>query len=161
MFVHTKSYEFNDKLKIHISEEIISTWRSQRQLTKSKNEAFGALIGSQSETANEFWLETCTIPQKSDSATRTSFVMRDPHHQKLVESYYYRSNGEIGYVGTWHTHPEPTPTPSTIDIMDWKDCMNRNPDRVLIFAIVGQEQACIFKIFNGTFKLIFKEKIDG
>lgn len=146
--------------KIYLSEVLIDLWYSYRQMSRDRSEAFGALIGSQSADANEFWLEHCTTPQKEDSATRVNFSMRAPHHQKSVDSYYENSHGKLGYLGTWHTHPEATPIPSNIDITDWKKCIKRNPDRELVFVIVGQKDVCIFREVNGSFKRIFKERID-
>ena len=49
--------------KIYLSEQLITLWYSYRQVSRDRSEAFGALIGSQSADANEFWLEHCTTPQ--------------------------------------------------------------------------------------------------
>lgn len=35
--------------KIYLSEELIDVWYSYRQMSRDRSEAFGALIGSQSE----------------------------------------------------------------------------------------------------------------
>lgn len=161
MFVRSNQMLVTGNTKIHISEELLGIWRDKRQLSKNSHEAFGVLIGSQSECASEFWLETCTSPQQQDSATRTSFNLRASHHQNVVDSYYKSSKGMLGYVGTWHTHPERTPMPSFIDITDWRECCRRNPDRRLIFAIIGQMDMCIFRESKGMFNCIYKESIDG
>lgn len=145
---------------VHISEELLSLWRSSRQLISSAHEVFGILIGSQSEDGTEFWLEKCTFPMSPDSATRTSFNLQSPHHQDFVESCYASSEGKLGYLGTWHTHPEETPVPSSIDVTDWSRCISRNQDRKLVFVIVGQTHLCIFKEINGKFQIIFKDNIN-
>jgi integrative and conjugative element protein (TIGR02256 family) len=160
MFVLTSQNSITEKTKIHISEELYNLWRTSRQLNNSANEAFGVLIGSQVTVADEFWLEAGTQPQRSDLATRTSFSLRSPHHQTMVDSFYNSSNGTLGYVGTWHTHPEPTPVPSSVDITDWHECTKRNPDRGLVFVIVGQLHICIFRGHQGSFKCVYKEKIN-
>ncbi|PYE33906.1 integrative and conjugative element protein (TIGR02256 family) [Idiomarina fontislapidosi] len=160
MLVLTSDNSFFGRTTIYVSEGLIELWRTKRQLDRNANEAFGALIGSQSVSGNEVWLKECSIPQTMDYATRTSFSMCAPHHQTLVDSFYKRSNGELGYVGTWHTHPEPTPAPSSLDIADWHECTKRNPDRRLVFVIVGQVHICIFRMLKGSFTRICKEGID-
>jgi len=160
MFALTSQSKIFEKTKVNVSKDLITLWRASRQVDNITHEAFGVLIGSQSMSANEFWLEKCTTPQKTDSATRRSFNLRAPYHQNIVNSFYKSSNGIWGYVGTWHTHPEPTPVPSVIDIADWHECTKRNPDRGLIFVIVGQMDVCIFRTFGGSFKRICKERID-
>lgn len=161
MFVHSNQMLVTENTRIHVSEELLGIWRDKRQLDKNSHEAFGVLIGSQSECESEFWLETCTLPQSQDSATRTSFNLRASQHQIVVDSYYESSNGTLGYVGTWHTHPEQSPIPSHVDIADWRKCIERNPDRALLFVIVGQLDMCIFRESKGTFNCIYKERIDG
>jgi integrative and conjugative element protein (TIGR02256 family) len=39
-------------------------------------------------------------------------------------------------VGEWHTHPEATPAPSSIDVSEWKS-LCRNNEQPLIFVILG------------------------
>ncbi len=150
-----------ENTKIHVSEELLGIWRDKRQLDKNSHEAFGVLIGSQSECASEFWLEICTIPQSQDSATRSSFNLRASQHQHVVDLHFKKSKGTLGYIGTWHTHPENTPIPSHVDIADWRICIERNPDRTLLFVIIGQMDMCIFREYKGTFNCIYKERIDG
>ena len=31
-----------------------------------------------------------------------------------------------GYIGTWHTHPTQFPTPSDVDLADWKNKLQYN-----------------------------------
>ncbi|GAC13227.1 Mov34/MPN/PAD-1 family protein [Aliiglaciecola lipolytica] len=160
MFVLNSEMATNGKTKVHVPLELLNIWRDNRQLDKDSYEAFGALIGSQSECASEFWLNTCTLPQKQDSATRTSFNLRASHHQRVVDSYFKSSKGTLGYVGTWHTHPQHTPIPSNVDISDWRECIKRNPDRRLLFVIIGQVNMCIFREVEGIFECVYKEEID-
>jgi integrative and conjugative element protein (TIGR02256 family) len=148
------------KTNIHISKELRDVWRSNRQLSFNNKESFGVLIGSQSVKADEFWLEKCSTPQKTDTATRTSFNMRAISHQDLVDACFNNSSGRLGYLGTWHTHPEPSPMPSNIDINDWHRCITRNSDRQLLFVIVGQVDFCVFTKFEGKIYRILKEAID-
>lgn len=86
--------------------------------------------------------------------------MRDPSHQQAIDKAFEQSNGELGYIGTWHTHPQCVPVPSIIDLNDWAQCTLRNPDRQLVFAIVGIEQVNVYISINGNLE-IAKRNIDG
>lgn len=56
-----------------------------------------------------------------------------------------RRSGTCGYLGEWHTHAEPVPSPSPIDLDDWTKRLAHDvvdADQVF-FVIVGQqEMAC-------------------
>tara|TARA_R110001583_G_scaffold122072_1_gene273326 strand:+ start:9596 stop:10075 length:480 start_codon:yes stop_codon:yes gene_type:complete len=137
--------------RVYVDDEVISVWENHRQIGTSDNESFGVLAGSHSHDNKTFWVELCTTPQPNDSATRTSFVMRDYFHCKFVDSSYSQSQGLIGYIGTWHTHPVGVPFPSNIDVDDWIKCTERNVDRKLFFFIVGTKETRAFMRVKDTF----------
>lgn len=140
-----------------ISKSVINTWQSLKQDKESKKESFGVLIGGQNQTATRLWIEANSVPLAKDKSTRTSFSLKDTGHQKLVNKFYKSSKGTSGYLGTWHTHPEETPTPSRIDLKDWIFCCERNPDRKLIFVLVGISHFCVYHRSNDKFERIYKE----
>lgn len=71
-----------------------------------------------------------TRPQPEDKATRHSFIRCGRTHSQLVRTEWEKSDGATNYLGEWHTHPEPYPTPSTIDSTNWKRL--NGPDPVLL-----------------------------
>jgi integrative and conjugative element protein (TIGR02256 family) len=148
---------FLNQYSVFVEEPVLRIWERHRQTTEHLTESFGALIGSKSEDQTTFWVESCTTPQPNDSATRTSFAMRDSFHQKEVESSFNETNGLWGYIGTWHTHPEPDPIPSRLDIADWGKCTERNPDRVLFFFIVGIEKTRAYMCMGEQFLCMNRE----
>jgi len=125
-----------------------------RQLNPSDGERFGVLVGSHSGDRGCIWLEDLTQPLEADKSARFSFRLQDPGHQRFVDRSFNESDGQLGYVGTWHTHPEKDPVPSKIDLEDWQRCMARNPDRGLVFAIVGIDQVALFAEHSGKIKRI-------
>jgi integrative and conjugative element protein (TIGR02256 family) len=145
---------------LYITSNVIDMWRNHRQLSINNKESFGVLIGSQSGDVDEIWIERCTEPKTKDRATRSSFMLKDPVHQKEVDISFTESDGKLGYIGTWHTHPENSPSPSQTDLNDWRECLNRNNDRTLIFVIVGLSDFCIYRFKGKRFNRIMKEKID-
>lgn len=146
----------NYSMTLSITNAVIDNWQHFKQNKEEKSEAFGVLIGGRNHDSSKLWIEACSTPLAKDKSTRSSFVLKDTGHQKLVNEYFKASNGTLGYLGTWHTHPEPTPTPSIIDLKDWHSCCERNPDRKLIFIIVGMSHFCAYHRLEKKFMRIYK-----
>lgn len=160
MFVAKQEYTFtHNNIKIVVTGDVYSCWMENRQLEPTNTEQFGVLVGSRAEDRNTIWIEKCTTPQFQDSSTRVRFTLRDKYHQAFIENEYESSHGKLGYIGTWHTHPESKPNPSKTDLSDWKNCTNRNHDRQLIFAIIGYSWVNIYILHNGNFEKLSR-KID-
>ncbi len=133
-----------EQFVVHISSDVVECLNRHRQLDNVSAEQFGVLMGSRSIKESEFWIEANTTPQANDKATRFGFLLRDKKHQKEVDKFFDSSDGILGYMGTWHTHPEALPTPSCVDINDWKRCVKRNSDRQLFFIIQGYDGLRIY-----------------
>ena len=67
-----------------------------------------------------------------------------------IEKYLRNWNHHMG-IGTWHTHPSGMPTPSSVDLRDWKKCIkqNRNSTSALVFIIAGTKSYRIW-LFNSN-----------
>lgn len=137
---------------LSINVGVIETWKKHRQVEKDMHEAFGVVIGSQTIELNSVVVEEITTPKPKDRHARRSFSLVDSGHQKIVDAAFKQSNGLLGYLGTWHTHPENNPSPSAIDIDDWHQCIQRNPDRKLLFFIIGIEQTKIYSLNENRFQ---------
>ncbi len=143
-------------MAICVDQSVWEIWQNGRQVYPDMPESFGVIIGS-CKTAGACKFERATVPGKRDIQSRTHFVLHDPCHQKAVNQAFRQSNGYLGYLGTWHTHPVAVPTPSSVDIKDWLACSKRNPDRQLYFVIVGTQKTCVY-IKNGTLFKMLKEQ---
>lgn len=141
-------------LTICIVQTAWKSWQDGRQLHPDAPELCGILIGSCEKATESCRIELITTPGKRDIQYRSRFVLKDPCHQKAVDLAFHRSEGCLGYLGTWHTHPEEIPTPSTVDINDWVACAERNPDRQLYFVIVGTLKTCVFIKHDNQFKML-------
>ena len=140
-------------MAISIDQSVWEIWQNARQVRQNMPESFGVIIGS-CEAAGACKLECATVPGKRDIQSRTHFVLQDPCHQKAVDQAFRESNGYLGYLGTWHTHPVPIPAPSSVDIKDWLACSKRNPDRLLYFVIVGTKKTCVYIKHGTQFKML-------
>jgi integrative and conjugative element protein (TIGR02256 family) len=156
----TSDYRIENESEVFlINPDVLKTWRNHRQVDEINHEGFGVLIGSQALVSKEIWIEHCTTPKGRDKSTRTSFELIDPFHQKMVDHFYRVSNMHSGYLGTWHTHPEKNQEPSSLDIQDWMKCIKRNPDRNLLFVIVGVSYFCVYRLKKTIFERAIMEKI--
>ncbi len=143
-----------DGLSVNIAPKVMKTWCQYRQIDKKSPEACGVLIGGYNDKVNEIYLEACTTPKKEDERKRTRFKLKALSHQKEVNVAHKHSNGERFYIGTWHTHPENNPTPSSTDLRDWEKCIKRNPQiQLFIFSIVGIDTIAIYPYRQKTQEL--------
>lgn len=131
-------------LSLRIPWSVLQAWEECRQVETPDPERFGVIIGARTEGEKEHWIESITKPYACDQATRSSFRLQDQNHQNSVDTAFKQSSGTSIYLGTWHTHPELAPTPSSIDKNDWVSCIRRNTGRQLFFVIVGLGEIRVF-----------------
>ena len=144
-----------ESTQIYVHKDVVAAFQLARQ-KKNENERFGVIIGSKDKDKDKdkecYWIEHLTKPCPGDKSSFTSFTLEDPAHQSIVDQKFKESQGHLAYLGTWHTHPEPFPEPSTVDRRDWKKCLARNDDRQIFFCIVGTREFRFFKMHGGKFK---------
>ena len=138
--------------RVTVDHEVAGVWHGHRQTLATVSESFGVLMGTTSIDCREIWIEAVTTPMPRDRRSRFSFALRDPGHQRAVSRRFASSDGSAIYLGTWHSHPEPLPTPSRIDLNDWVTCLRANCGRPLAFVLVGTEEVRVFVRTRGRFK---------
>lgn len=106
------TYVFGD-IEVQITPPVIDIFHRYRQIPARQHESGGILLGK--VYANKIIVEAASIPNKSDKSGRFSFYRNVQRAQKIVEQAWKDSDGEIIYLGEWHTHPEVTPKPSPTD----------------------------------------------
>ncbi|MCC6175205.1 MAG: Mov34/MPN/PAD-1 family protein [Chloroflexi bacterium] len=104
----------------------------------AKPEAGGVLLGRHIRDSNDIVVDGVTTPMAGDRRTRRRFRRGKKRHQAAIDEAWRVSNGTSTYLGEWHSHPEPLPTPSLIDRLDWgrKILFDRHADPIF-FVIVG------------------------
>ena len=143
--------------RAHVSDEVAGVWCGYKQTEPAAAESFGVLMGTTSVDRREIWIEAVTTPMPRDRCSRFSFALRDPGHQRAVSRKFASSDGSAIYLGTWHTHPEPVPTPSGIDRNDWGTCLRANSGRPLAFVLVGTDQIRVFVRVGRRFRPLSDE----
>lgn len=122
---------------ILISASVLAKMSRHRQTGAADCEAGGVLLGSLRGPHIE--VVGCSEPMAWDRRTRVLFDRRDPGHVSMVRAAMAKSGGTVGYIGEWHTHPEPQPAPSGQDDRNWRGLLRQAGHR-LAFVILGTDR---------------------
>lgn len=128
-------WEISNSGYLYIEQVVIDTISSFKQIPIKSDEAGGLLIGHFKPP--HLHITNLTTPMPKDKASRTQYCREDPGHVKRLKSLYNLSSGKLNLIGEWHTHPERTPTPSSIDLNQWRKLQKKWPGQVTIFLILG------------------------
>lgn len=128
--------------RVLIPEEILASLSPYVQDTYKKKEAGGVILGRYIKDCEDIVVDKVTLPMRGDKSSRFSFLRQRQSHQKIIDQEWQASNFTCTYLGEWHTHPEPLPTPSFIDRNDWKRKMKQDifDSDYLFFMIVGTSE---------------------
>lgn len=139
--------------KILIEPHVIELIRGYCQHEASRPESGGILLGYR--RGNHLHIAEATTPQPNDQRMRFQFFRRDINHQKAAIRRWELSGNLMDYVGEWHTHPEAEPTPSSLDMKEWKKiCCAQQTG--MVFLIAGWTGALWLGVGQG--KLIVQAK---
>lgn len=118
---------------IVIEQQPLDVMCSFRQHEPHDPEAGGILLGFR--RSDHLHVVDLTVPHAEDSRSRVSFFRSEKAHQRIAMERWRLSGGKLDYIGEWHTHPEKTPTPSSIDLREWRKIAGRSVP--MLFLILG------------------------
>lgn len=132
-------YTNSDGDKCVLSTHAISLLITHIQNTRKKPEAGGILLGRFLLDSNDVIIDTITKPLNRDRRSRYRFFRSTVGHQQIADQEWQNSNGTTNYLGEWHTHPEPNPSPSSLDLRNWQNilCKSQFDSNSMFFVIVG------------------------
>lgn len=112
-----------------------------------KPESGGFIVGYQHKGTGNVSLETISEPGTLDKCNRIRFFICDPTHKDFLRK---AGRKKSYYMGVWHTHPESSPTPSSIDYTDWYDTLDvdQTGSQYAFFIIAGTHE---WKLWTGDF----------
>jgi integrative and conjugative element protein (TIGR02256 family) len=142
-----------DRLVV-ISGETVEELLRYRQ-TGDEHEAGGLLIGMYMKEGEHLYVDRLTTPGGCDHRSRYRFF-RSLMHNVRLQRIWRESEGTRVFVGSWHTHPEPDPAPSGIDLEDWKRLLEKGRfvGNELLFIIVGTERIRAWKGTRENHKMV-------
>jgi len=112
------------KYEVEIAENVLKALSSFKQKGKNKFEAGGILLGQ--VVKNTIYITKLSFPNHLDKAKRTFFDRHKLPAQIIINHEFSNSDGKTIYLGEWHTHPELTPTPSSVDLKMLKQQFKMN-----------------------------------
>jgi len=123
---------------LEVRRDVLQTMWAFSQIDPEATEAGGILIGHE-RPQGETVLDRLTTPQSGDRRTRTRFHRSVDGHQDLLNLMWLASGQTRTYIGEWHTHPEPVPSPSSMDLRSWRKHLKQKEaqEHGLNFIIVG------------------------
>lgn len=123
-------------LLLNFADDVLARFRAFIQ-TGSLPEAGGILLGTVHE--NGVLITKATKPSRADCRMQYFFQRNETGHKLIARRNYDASNGTVRYLGEWHTHPQDVPSPSTLDILEWRKLARKRVDqRPLLTVIVGR-----------------------
>lgn len=125
--------------KIEISVCALNRMMEYVQYEPKNKEGGGVLLGRHILSCNDKVIDEITVPIKGDSRGRHFFQRGKRGHQNIIDKLWNESGGTTTYLGEWHTHPEPHPSPSYLDKQEWKRKLNEDifTGDSLLFIIIG------------------------
>lgn len=137
-------FQAEDQSLVVISNDVANILLSYRQLSDSSPESAGVLIGER--RGIHIIIKILSEPSILDIRSRFMVNRVSKHHQKVIDNAFRESDGELQYLGEWHTHPENVPKPSTMDYTSWyKNLKSPHP---LILIIAGRASFWVGKKIN-------------
>ena len=131
-------YDLSEGRTLEFSREVIDTFIKFQQRLGS-NEAGGILLG-RVYLNGDVRIDLTTTPNSRDKAGPYFFDRSRSSAQKIVDRVWEESFGEMNYLGEWHSHPVPHPTPSSRDRQMIRNMFrqSRFEVEILFLVVVGR-----------------------
>lgn len=122
---------------IYLHPQVLETFEAHVQTKSDDLEAGGLLLGYVRGPHLE--ITEATHPTKFDRRLKYLFERMQELHASIAQMRWSESQGKIRYLGEWHTHPEDCPSPSAIDLHEWRVLAKKRRDgRPVLAVIVGR-----------------------
>lgn len=147
-------YRVTPRQRLIVVEHALKQMQAFAQHRCRDSEAGGVLLGRHLLDSHDVVVDEVSTPQNGDRRSRFGFY-RSSMHEQVARQRWMGENSTSAYLGLWHTHPEPDPTPSGVDQRDWQQAVagdTYDGDR-LFFPIVGTHCIRVWTLNRrGTFR---------
>lgn len=143
-WIFTLTFYYQDQLKVVLAPTVEDFFK----ITKSSSyrlETGGIIVGTLN-SGPTITITDITRSQPNDIRQRFRFFRSASRHQLHMDQLWKESGYRKMYLGEWHTHSEPIPSPSKVDIGGWKSIAKKEQNSPwMLFIILGQ---CTFRIWT-------------
>jgi len=136
----TIDYKLPNGKLLRISDCVLDIFVMHQQISFNVPESGGILLGRVFE--KYIMIESASLPGEGDKRGILFFHRDKRKAQSIINKNYEESNGEIIYIGEWHTHCEKEPHPSFIDKWEIKRAFKKSKLNLkyLICIIVSSDK---------------------
>lgn len=134
-------FETRSRKRLKLDDAVLVRFAVYRQVNTHDREAGGVLLGRHLLHTSDIVIDEITEPMSGDRRSRFEFRRGQKSHQRRSDEVWEASGSTCVYLGEWHTHPEPDPTPSSTDLNDWRRRLRTDAfdGDALYFIIVGTQ----------------------
>jgi len=152
-------YFYEELITLEIEEAAQSKFDNYIKNNKFKIESGGILIGTLNHAVNKIMITDITEPQHADHQSKFMFARREKGHKEIMDTLWETSRYTKTYLGEWHTHNEPSPTPSFVDKRNWLKLSQRDKNsKWLFFIIVGIYEIKVWTVNQGKIIALSKKE---
>lgn len=122
---------------LYIEPGVLDRFAAHRQLGARAPEVGGQLFAAFEKYRVR--IIHATGPRETDRRSRCAFF---PDRRTENREIRERFGAGLHFIGDWHTHPEPHPTPSGVDLSSMRDCFRKSRHSLTHFVmiVVGQRE---------------------
>lgn len=145
-------FHYSDKLTVVLAPDVENFFMHLKESYDYNLETGGILAGV-FDKGPIITITDVTTPQSEDIRQRFRFRRSGEGHQALMDQMWEKSGYRKMYLGEWHTHREPTPSPSWVDTSGWKArTKTRHNAPWMLFLILGQQSLRLWTVDAGVIK---------
>ena len=145
-----RKFILENKLKLIIKDEVLNAIYKFNPIDY-KHENGGVLLGKFNKEENTYIITNISTTNSKDRKGKYYFIRNKKQAQLVINKYWENSNGEINYLGEWHTHDEQYPSSSFADkqlIRQMLKNKNKEIDNVYMIILGNNENLYICTIDN-------------
>lgn len=146
----------DNKTLLYFETGVLNQFSKYIQFKESVPESGGLLLGT--VHGDHLIVKEITTPTIWDKCRRYLFERSPIGHSTVAEDQWRESHGLVRYIGEWHTHPEDYPTPSSIDVVEWRKLAGGRIDqRPLLGVIIGRKDMHLELLASDGNRVFFKK----
>lgn len=147
--------------RLIIEDSVLAHFSEYRQNGENSTEAGGQLFGKIAD--GNVVVSHATGPNKRDGRSFALFVPKRSHEQGDINRLFKKG---FHYIGDWHTHPQRSPRPSSLDLKSISDTFikSRHDLDSLVLVIVGTDGLWVSLHTANKYKrlkLVLSERNEG